>query len=116
MLERNPQKLFTFPFFIYFCQVCSKLIAEKLSYALVKWSVEYTCICAQPPHHLYCPFCPFNKGHDDELNHVSTHPTQKLLVTSSQDTTFRLWDFRAPLIHSVNVFQGHSKYVPTPQK
>lgn len=50
-------------------------------------------------------------GHDEELTHVCTHPTQKLLVTSSQDTTFRLWDFRAPLIHSVNVFQGHSKAV-----
>ena len=51
------------------------------------------------------------EGHDDELTHVSAHPAQKLLVTSSQDTTFRLWDFRAPLIHSVNVFQGHSKYI-----
>ena len=30
---------------------------------------------------------------------------------SLQDTTFRLWDFRAPPIHSVNVFQGHSKAV-----
>ena len=66
---------------------------------------------------LYFTFCiklvlltfPYS-GHDDELTHVSTHPTQKLLVTSSQDGTFRLWDFRAPLIHSVNVFQGHSKY------
>ena len=25
--------------------------------------------------------------------------------------TTRLWDFRAPPIHSVNVFQGHSKAV-----
>lgn len=49
-------------------------------------------------------------GHDQELNHICTHPTQNLVVTSSKDTTFRLWDFRAPPIHSVNVFQGHSKY------
>ena len=46
-----------------------------------------------------------------ELTHVCAHPTQQLLVTSSTDTTFRLWDFRAPPIHSVNVFQGHSKAV-----
>ena len=49
-------------------------------------------------------------GHDEELTHICTHPTQNLVVTSSRDTTFRLWDFRAPPIHSVNVFQGHSKY------
>ena len=50
-------------------------------------------------------------GHDQELTHVCTHPKQQLLVTSSLDATFRLWDFRAPPIHSVNVFQGHSKAV-----
>lgn len=51
------------------------------------------------------------EGHDQELTHVCAHPSQQLLVTSSQDTTFRLWDFRTPPIHSVNVFQGHSKAV-----
>ncbi|XP_072034710.1 WD repeat-containing protein 37-like isoform X2 [Amphiura filiformis] len=50
-------------------------------------------------------------GHDQELNHLCTHPTQKLVVTSSSDTTFRLWDFRDPSIHSVNVFQGHTDSV-----
>ena len=50
-------------------------------------------------------------GHDQELTHVCAHPTQQLVVTSSQDATFRLWDFRAPPIHSVNVFQGHNKAV-----
>ena len=50
-------------------------------------------------------------GHDQELTHVCAHPVQQLLVTSSLDATFRLWDFRAPPIHSVNVFQGHSKAV-----
>ena len=50
----------------------------------------------------------YTQGHDQELTHVCAHPTQELLVTSSLDATFRLWDFRAPPIHSVNVFQGHT--------
>uniref|UniRef100_A0A671Z1F4 WD repeat-containing protein 37 n=1 Tax=Sparus aurata TaxID=8175 RepID=A0A671Z1F4_SPAAU len=50
-------------------------------------------------------------GHDQELTHCCTHPTQRLVVTSSRDTTFRLWDFRDPSIHSVNVFQGHTDTV-----
>lgn len=58
-----------------------------------------------------CLSLPIYTGHDQELTHVCAHPTQQLLVTSSNDTTFRLWDFRAPPIHSVNVFQGHSKAV-----
>ncbi|CAG9857910.1 unnamed protein product [Phyllotreta striolata] len=49
-------------------------------------------------------------GHDQELNHASTHPAQKLAVTSSRDTTFRLWDFREN-VHSVSVFQGHAESV-----
>lgn len=49
-------------------------------------------------------------GHDLELTHTSTHPSQKLAVTSSRDTTFRLWDFREN-VHSVSVFQGHTEYV-----
>lgn len=47
-------------------------------------------------------------GHDLELTHTATHPSQKLAVTSSRDTTFRLWDFRES-VHSVSVFQGHSE-------
>ena len=63
-------------------------------------------------HDPHLPFPPpFPSGHDQELTHVCAHPTQQLLVTSSEDATFRLWDFRAPPIHSVNVFQGHSKSV-----
>ncbi|XP_077580782.1 WD repeat-containing protein 37-like isoform X1 [Stigmatopora nigra] len=50
-------------------------------------------------------------GHDRELTHCCTHPSQRLVVTSSRDTTFRLWDFRDPSIHSVNVFQGHTDTV-----
>lgn len=49
-------------------------------------------------------------GHDQELSHVSTHHTQRLCVTSSKDSTFRLWDFREP-IHSVSVFQAHTETV-----
>lgn len=49
-------------------------------------------------------------GHDLELTHTATHPCQKLAVTSSRDTTFRLWDFRES-VHSVSVFQGHTESV-----
>lgn len=43
-------------------------------------------------------------GHDQELTDVAAHPASPLVVTSSNDTTFRLWDFRES-IHSVCVFQ-----------
>ncbi|XP_050311882.1 WD repeat-containing protein 37 [Anthonomus grandis grandis] len=49
-------------------------------------------------------------GHDQELTHTATHPTQKLAVTSSRDTTFRLWDFRET-VPAVSVFQGHTESV-----
>lgn len=49
-------------------------------------------------------------GHDQELTDVSCHDSNRLIVTASQDTTFRLWDFREP-IHSVSVFQGHNRAV-----
>ncbi|KAK2143224.1 hypothetical protein LSH36_863g00028 [Paralvinella palmiformis] len=51
-------------------------------------------------------------GHDQELTNVCTHPSQRLVVTSSKDTTFRLWDFRDPSM-KVNVFQGHTQQVTT---
>lgn len=47
-------------------------------------------------------------GHDHELCHVSSHPSQKLVVTASRDSTFRLWDFRDQ-IPVVSVFQGHTE-------
>lgn len=46
-----------------------------------------------------------------QLLNVSTHHQSDLLLTTSQDTTFRLWDFRTPALQAVNVFQGHSEYV-----
>jgi len=51
------------------------------------------------------------EGHELEIMHASAHYVQKLIVTSSSDTTFRLWDFRLPSMHSVNVFQGHTDTV-----
>lgn len=44
------------------------------------------------------------------MTHASAHPTSRLVVTSSKDSTFRLWDFRES-IHSVSVFQGHQDSV-----
>ncbi|KAK0417526.1 hypothetical protein QR680_013061 [Steinernema hermaphroditum] len=49
-------------------------------------------------------------GHDQELNYCHAHKSQKLIVTSSKDSTFRLWDFRDP-IQSVAVYQGHTDSV-----
>ena len=47
-------------------------------------------------------------GHDDELTNVSVHSSQKLVVTTGRDTTFRLWDLRDPYM-TVSVFQGHTQ-------
>lgn len=47
-------------------------------------------------------------GHDHELTHASAHQTQRLVVTASRDSTFRLWDFREN-IPAVSVFQGHTE-------
>jgi WD40 repeat protein len=49
-------------------------------------------------------------GHDEELTHTAVHPSSRLVVTSSKDSTFRLWDFRE-CIHSVSVFQGHQVFI-----
>ncbi|XP_052824556.1 WD repeat-containing protein 37 isoform X1 [Octopus bimaculoides] len=49
-------------------------------------------------------------GHHQELTDVCAHPSQRLVVTSSKDTTFRLWDMRDPSLE-VNVFQGHTQPV-----
>lgn len=50
-------------------------------------------------------------GHELQLTHVSTHPTNKLIVTSSHDSTFRVCDFRVSTKHTVIVGQGHSHSV-----
>ncbi|CAF1244028.1 unnamed protein product [Rotaria sp. Silwood1] len=49
-------------------------------------------------------------GHDGELTYVSCHQTKPLVITSSRDGTFRLWDCRTPS-HSVQIFNGHTKTV-----
>lgn len=49
-------------------------------------------------------------GHDQELTNVCAHATQKLIVTTGKDTTFRLWDLRDPYM-KVQVFQGHTQSV-----
>ena len=49
-------------------------------------------------------------GHDAELTHVACHASQRLVATCSNDTTFRLWDFRET-IHSVSVFQVGAQYL-----
>lgn len=64
-------------------------------------------VCGNEVSYFHVLIC--GLGHDQELTHCCTHPTQRLVVTSSRDTTFRLWDFRDPSIHSVNVFQGHTE-------
>ncbi|KAG4067125.1 hypothetical protein HA402_000116 [Bradysia odoriphaga] len=49
-------------------------------------------------------------NHDCELTHTSSHQSQRLVVTASRDSTFRLWDFR-DAIPAVSVFQGHTESV-----
>lgn len=49
-------------------------------------------------------------GHDGELTYVSCHPSKPLVITSSRDGTFRLWDCRTAG-HSVQIFNGHTKSV-----
>ena len=48
--------------------------------------------------------------HDQEINDVHAHASQRLVLTSSKDTTFRLWDFRQSCM-SINAYQGHNQQV-----
>ncbi len=48
--------------------------------------------------------------HDDYLTNVNIHSTHKIILTSSKDCTFKVWDFRDPIC-SVNVYQGHARAV-----
>ncbi|KAA8580980.1 hypothetical protein FQN60_013938 [Etheostoma spectabile] len=45
-------------------------------------------------------------GHDQELTHCCTHPSQRLVVTSSRDTTFRLTVTSAVFTVGDNVVSG----------
>ena len=49
-------------------------------------------------------------GHDQEINDIHAHMTQRLVLTASKDTTFRLWDFRGSQM-MVHVSQGHNQQV-----
>lgn len=51
-----------------------------------------------------------NLQHDDNLTNVNIHRTNKIILTSSKDCTFKVWDFRDPIC-SVNVYQGHTRSV-----
>jgi WD40 repeat protein len=51
-----------------------------------------------------------NLQHDDQLTNVSMHRAHKIILTSSKDTTFKIWDFRDPIC-SVQIYQGHSRSV-----
>ena len=48
--------------------------------------------------------------HDDYLTNVSIHRVHKIILTSSKDTTFKIWDFRDPIC-SVQIYQGHNRSV-----
>lgn len=51
-----------------------------------------------------------NLQHDDHLTNVNIHQVHKILLTSSKDTTFKIWDFRDPIC-SVQIYQAHSRSV-----
>lgn len=51
-----------------------------------------------------------NLQHDDHLTNVTIHKTYKIILTSSKDTTFKIWDFRDPIC-SVQIYQGHNRSV-----
>lgn len=76
---------------------CDQIITASWDRSAILWDVE----TKEPLQPL--------TGHDHELTHASAHPTQRLVVTASRDSTFRLWDFRDQ-IPAVSVFQGHTEY------
>lgn len=51
-----------------------------------------------------------NLQHDDYLTNVTIHKSHKIILTSSKDTTFKIWDFRDPIC-SVQIYQGHTRSV-----
>ncbi|XP_065174941.1 WD repeat-containing protein 37-like isoform X1 [Sycon ciliatum] len=47
-------------------------------------------------------------GHDQELTNVTCHSSEKLVLTSARDMTFRMWDLSSFDCHPVHVLQAHS--------
>ena len=97
-------------------QELSNVCADFILY--LRWRSQPRTLClylrwrSRPRTHCLCwlHFCMYVEGHDQELSDVRAHPSQRLVVTSSKDMTFRLWDFRDSAL-LVNVFQGHTQWV-----
>ncbi|KAJ3440541.1 wd repeat-containing protein [Anaeramoeba flamelloides] len=49
-------------------------------------------------------------AHDNAITHVSTHSSEPLILSSSLDSTFRLWDLRSSK-NNVRLFKSHSAAV-----
>ncbi|KAJ6243787.1 wd repeat-containing protein [Anaeramoeba flamelloides] len=49
-------------------------------------------------------------AHDNAITHVSTHSSEPLILSSSLDSTFRLWDLRSSK-NNVRLFKAHSAAV-----
>lgn len=50
------------------------------------------------------------EAHNDYIRHVEVHPTLPCLLTSSDDTTIKLWDWEKDWL-CTQVFEGHSHFV-----
>lgn len=48
--------------------------------------------------------------HDDQLTNLNIHSNYNLILTSSRDTTFKLWDIRVKQ-QSINIYHGHTRSV-----
>jgi len=46
-------------------------------------------------------------GHEKRVTHVDTHPKEEIIVSSSKDSTFRVWDPRRSGV-ALSVFHGQS--------
>jgi WD40 repeat protein len=49
------------------------------------------------------------EGHEDEVNGIGFHPTQQVMVTSSDDCTAIVWDFQEGM--KLRTLDGHDKAV-----
>ncbi len=50
-------------------------------------------------------------GHEAEITNVTCDPVLRLILSSSRDASFRLWDFRQPSVHEVKICNGHTDSV-----